>query len=442
VEPGGAVVKAHALQVRAGTMQGTVRAPPSKSETHRAYLLAAQSETPCRVRSPLRGDDTQATLTALRAMGCRLHLQDDDVQFLPAALHAPRETVDCGNSGTTLRLLAATVARFPGRVELTGDASLRQRPNGALLQALQALGATCTSMDGRAPLAIAGPLRSGAVRLPAGSSSQFASALLLSLPFLDGDSTVDLAAPVASAPYLDLTLRMARQFNLRIDESPAAGRSFHVPGGQAPRAERVHVAGDWSSAAFPLVAAAVTGGQVTVSGLDPESPQGDRALLAHLEAFGAKVSWQDGAVRVQAGALASAGTLDVAATPDLFPALAVLASCSRGTTTFTGGAALRHKESDRIAAMAEGLGRMGAQVQERPDGLVIQGGRLQGATVSSRGDHRIHMAFAVAGLAATGTTTVDHPASAAVSYPGFHDALGRAGARFTLLQGNRAEVQP
>jgi 3-phosphoshikimate 1-carboxyvinyltransferase len=439
-------MKAHSVEVRRGTIDGTLRAPPSKSETHRALVLAAQADVPCRVRSPLRSEDTQATLSCLHDLGARLHLQDDDIQFLPAPLRAPKQALDCRNSGTTLRLLTVVATRVGQDVILTGDDSLRSRPNGPLLDALVTLGARVSSQEGRAPITVRGPIRSGVVRLPPKSSSQYASALLLGLALLPGPSTVEMQAPVSSSPYLDVTLASAKQFGLRISESPATasgGRRFDLPGGDVPRAERVNVEGDWSAAAFPLVAAAITGGRATVTAARGDSPQGDRAIGGLLTSFGANVRHTEAGVVCESpasGELVSPGTVDVAATPDLFPALCILAACSRGTTTFTGGTSLRAKESDRIAAMAEGLARMGIAVRERPDGLEVTGGKLQGASIASRGDHRIHMAFAVAGLAATGTTLVDDPACAAVSYPGFHQAMTAAGAPFTLLQGNRAQV--
>ena len=441
-------MKPNALQVKAGRIDGTLRAPPSKSETHRAYLLAAQSDLPCRVRSPLRSDDTQATLSCLHDMGARLHLQDDDVQFRPAPLHAPKGALDCANSGTTLRLLTVAATRFGHEVTLTGDASLRARPNRPLLDALVGLGARVTSDNGKAPITVRGPIRSGVVSLPPKSSSQYASALLLGLAVLPGPSTVELQGPVSSSPYLDVTLASARHFGLHVTEAPRpadGGRRFDLPGGHVPRAERVNVEGDWSAAAFPLVAAAITAGRATVTAVRADSPQGDRAIVGLLHSFGAKVQHDDTGVTCEGpapGGLASPGTVDVAATPDLFPALCILAACSRGTTTFTGGAPLRAKESDRIQAMAKGLAQMGIQVRERPDGLEVDGGKLRGATVASLGDHRIHMAFAVAGLAASGLTTIDDPACAAVSYPGFHKAMTAAGAPFVLLQGNRAELGP
>jgi 3-phosphoshikimate 1-carboxyvinyltransferase len=443
-------MKPTALQVRPGPIDGTFRAPPSKSETHRAYLLAAQSDLPCRVRSPLRSEDTQATLYALHDLGARLVLQDDDVQFLPAPLRTPKGALDCANSGTTLRLLTVAVTRLGHDVTLTGDASLRGRPNGPLLDALVTLGARVNSDGGKAPLTVRGPIRAGVVRLPPRSSSQYASALLLGLALLPGPSTVELQGPVSSSPYLDVTLASARHFGLHVTEAapPAdGGRRFDLPGGDVPRAERINIEGDWSAAAFPLVAAVITGGRATVTAVREDSPQGDRAIVPLLRSFGAKVDHTEAGVTCQGparGDLSSPGTVDVAATPDLFPALCILAACSRGTTTFIGGTALRAKESDRIEAMAAGLRQMGVTVRPRPDGLDVEGGpgpgSLRGASVASLGDHRIHMAFAVAGLAATSTTTVDDPACAAVSYPGFHAAMTKAGAPFLLLQGNRSEV--
>lgn len=438
-------MKPTGLEVRASVIDGVVMVPASKSVTHRSFLLASQSSKPCTVSTPLLSADTRATLSCLLGLGARFHLdadRGDNVQFLPSRLAAPRQALDCANSGTTLRLLAGTAARFGQPVSLTGDASLRSRPNGPLLDALRTLGARTESVAGQAPLTIQGPIRSGAVAFPPESSSQFASSLLLALPFVNGSSTVALAPPVSSSPYLDVTLDVASRAGLEVREATAAngGRLFEVPGDQTVHASHLAVDGDWSSAAFPLAAAAVTGGRVTVKGLDVSGRQGDRAIVEFLGAFGcATVLTADG-LTLQGGPLTSPGTVDVRATPDLFPILCVVAAVARGVTRFTGGAALRGKETDRIAAMADGLRRLGVDAQERIDGLEVVGGTLRGASVESRGDHRIHMAFAVAGLVATGTTRIDDPACADVSFPHFHEALTACGAGFTPLQGNRTEV--
>lgn len=417
------------ITIHPGTVGGTVRVPGSKSVTHRAYVLAARSDRPVTVADPLRAADPDATLACLHRLGARVHLEQRAVRFDPATWQPPADPLDCRNAGTGLRLLTAQAAieRFP--VVLTGDASLRTRPNGPLLDALRRLGAAVDGdRDGRCPYRVEGPMQAGDVRLPPKSSSQFASALLVSLPLLEGPSTVRLDAPVQSRPYLDVTLRTLSDFGVAVHDADASseGRLFSAAGGAVPRAGVVHVPADWSTAAFPLAAAAVTGGKIHVQGPRADDPQGDRAIATLLADFGADVRTGDDAVTVEGGPLESPGTIDVAATPDLFPALCAVAACARGTTTFIGGDALRHKESDRIAAMAAGLDAMGIDVRERPDGLVVEGlgsSRPRGAQLASRGDHRIHMALAVLALAADGPSTIDEPGCVDVSYPSFHDAL-------------------
>lgn len=418
--------------VGGAAVHGTVAAPPSKSATHRAFLLARQSTRTCHVPSPLLSADTRATLACLVRMGANVVLDGGGATFTPAPWTPPREVLACANSGTTLRLLTATAARLPAPVTLDGDASLRARPNSPLLDALRSLGARCVSRDGRAPLTVHGPLLPGAARLPASASSQYASALLLALPFLPGPSTLTLAPPVASAPYLEVTRTMAHAAGLRFEVQPVAGGlEYVVPGDQAVHATQLAVEADWSSAAFPLAAAAVTQGDVTVTGPTPHSPQGDRRIVQLLAAFGCKVDILAGQARVRGAPLHSPGTIDVADTPDLFPVLAAVAACASGTTTFTGGSQLRAKESDRIDAMAHGLHAAGIRTQTTPDGLVVHGGRPRAVQQSTRGDHRIHMALCILALAAPGATVLDHADSPAVSDPAFHDALRTLGASVT-----------
>jgi 3-phosphoshikimate 1-carboxyvinyltransferase len=403
-----------------------LRAPPSKSLTHRAFLLAACSAVDCVVEGPLLGADCRSTLAVLQALGAEVQAVPGGLRFAGGRGLRPAQTVlDCGNSGTTLRLLAGQCARLEGPSRLTGDSSLQGRPNGPLLAALGELGVACDSVEGRAPLTVAGPLRPGAVRLGPRVSSQYGSSLLLALALgPPGVSTVHLAAPVASRPYLELTRRMAAAFGVSWDEDEREdGLWFTVPGGQRPAAERVRIAGDWSSAAFPLVAAAITGQPLRLQGLDAHSPQADRHIVALLRAAGLRLRWEAGELVVQGRAHKALGTVELAAGPDMFPALCALAATLPGRTALVGAPSLRHKESDRIAQMAAGLGGLGVRCEERPDGLVIHGGRTGAGSVESAHDHRIYMAFRVLSLVAEGPVEVDGAGCEAVSYPDFSDHL-------------------
>ncbi len=398
-------------------------APPSKSVTHRAFLLGALAGD-CVVENPLLGADCRATLTALQQLGARATLHPDRVVFTgfdPAPTASP---IDCDNSGTSLRLLAAQAARFDFAVGLTGDASLRRRPNGPLLTALASLGVKITSHAGRAPLSVHGPLHAGAVRINGSVSSQFTSGLLLALAQTPGASQVILTPPVASRPYLDLTAEVADAFGLDWATHPhEGGLRFEIPGGQTPSRARFVVEGDWSGAAFPLVAAAVRGVPITLRGLRADSTQGDRAVVEILGRFGLGVSWHGPRLSLTPGPLTAPGFIDLEATPDLFPALCALAAVTPGETTLGGAPSLRHKECDRISAMTQGLQRLGVTVEELSDGLTVRGGALGTGRIECYGDHRVHMAFALLHGVGAGQVEVNHPQCVAVSYPGFHDDL-------------------
>lgn len=412
-------------------------APASKSVTHRAFLLAALASAPCRVHRPLLGADCRSTLAVLAGLGLRPHLRPDgDVDFEPAAATPPGGPLDCGNSGTTLRLMLGQAALLPFATTWTGDGSLRARPNGPLLAALRELGVGTRSTQGRAPITVSGGLSDAAERqltLAGDLSSQYTSALLLALAQAVGSSRVRLLPPIASRPYLELTVAVAAAFGLTIHthERVDGGLEFLAPGAQRPHLAlddggRGHYAveGDWSGAAFPLIAAALAEVPLSLSGLRADSAQGDRAIVALLRRFGVDVGvTPSGLVGVRGARLRAAERIDVAATPDLFPPLCALAACAPGTTRLHGSVGLRHKECDRIAAMAAGLRACGVSCTELPDGLIIEGGAPRGAALRCEKDHRIHMAFAVLGLAASGPLTIDHPGCVAISYPQFHDHL-------------------
>ena len=417
--------------IRSSVAKGSVTAPPSKSYTHRAMVLGALTRSEFVLRRPLISEDTVATLDALKAFGADVRDIAGELRITSGGLRRASGTIDAKNSGTTMRIMTGIASLLPSTTTLTGDASLVRRPMGPLVDALTQLGARgeYISQPGRPPLRINGPITGSRARISGTVSSQFVSSLLIACTQKEGDTKVEIDGRLTSKPYVDITLTMLREFGADVR---VLDDGFSVPGGQHLELGTYTVPGDFSSAAFPLAAAAVTGGDVTVKNLDPRSPQGDRAILGHLEAFGAKVTSSGDSVRVLAGALKGT-TIDVRDTPDLFPVLAVLGAAADGRTVLTGGENLREKESDRIATTAAFLQAMGARIVPRPDGCEILGGeRLHGATVETQGDHRILMAAAIAGLISSTETRVQDEDSYAVSYPGFLRDMHQLGCRLEV----------
>lgn len=303
---------------------------------------------------------------------------------------------------------------------------------GPLLDALNALGAGAKSLggNGRPPIEIRGILRGGTTTLPGDVSSQFLSSLLMACPLAVEPSDIRVLPPVRSRPYVDMTRRIMHRFGVDVAVDHDV---YRISGGQAYRGAEVDVPGDFSSAAFPLVAAAITDGDVTVTGLDPDGPPGDRIIVDLLRAFGAQVDVSGDRVRVRGGRL-RAQTVDVGGTPDLFPILAVLASQADGETRFVNGGHLRFKESDRIASTVSMLRALGIRAKETEDGCVVSGmSRVFGGSVDAHGDHRILMAAAVAGLVAYGSVDISDPWCFRVSYPSFLDDFRALGALHAVV---------
>ncbi len=394
-------------------------------------VLGALTHSRFSLIDPLISDDTRATVDALLALGAEVHQDSKGLAIYCEKLRAAPGTIDARNSGTTLRLIAGIASLLPSTTTLTGDQSLVRRPMVPLVEALIQLGAKCSYLrtPGTAPVSITGPIDGNRAEIPAGVSSQFVSSLLIACTQKRGDTAVHLKGELRSRPYVDITLGMLRAFGARVEE--VAG-GFVVPGEQVLSGDSYSVPGDYSSAAFPLSAAAVTGGDVTVGNLDPNSPQGDKAILTHLKSFGAKVSPTASSVRVVGGQLR--GTeIDVRHTPDLFPILAVIGAVADGKTVLRGGESLREKESDRIATTTSFLEAMGARVRPLTDGCEIVGGeKLHGATVTTEGDHRILMAAAVAALVSASETRIEDEDSYKVSYPGFMRDMHQLGCRLEV----------
>ncbi len=415
--------------VERSTISGEVYAPPSKSYTHRAILITALGPGG-RVLRPLISADTRATISASKAFGAHVTLNDDvKIDGVSGKPQTPDDVINVLNSGTTLRFCSAVAALTDGAV-LTGDASIRTRPNGPLLSALNDVGAQAFSIrnNNKAPLVVRGKMKGGTAHLNGGVSSQFLSALLIASPLAEGDTRIIIEGELKSRPYAEITLDMLSDAGVKVNVSR---QEFVVPGNQTYNLRSYTIPGDFSSASYPLAAAAVTGSNVTVKGIFP-SRQGDSAIIEILRSMGAEISWdkEKGDLKIRGSELQGVN-VDASLTPDLVPTIAILGAVAEGKTVVYNAEHVRHKETDRLKAMATELSKMGADIKERPDGLEIVGGKLHGAAVHGYDDHRIVMALTVAGFVAGGTR-IDTAESVDVSYPGFFQEMMRLGADVRL----------
>jgi 3-phosphoshikimate 1-carboxyvinyltransferase len=430
------------VRISPSRVRGSARAPPSKSYTHRA-ILAAGYGGGALVKNPLFSADTKATARAVEAYGGSTERVDDDLEVVgfEGTPETPGNVVDCANSGTTMRLTAAAGALLEDLAVLTGDASLRSRPQGPLLDALGDLGARAesTRRNGQAPLVVGDGIDSDAVSIRGDVSSQYITGLLMAGAVTEGGLEIDLTTDLKSAPYVDITLEVLADFGIDAEviggddsEVRASGaEGFRVPGGQSyePTDGEYHVPGDFSSMSYLLAAGTLAAdGELLVEGAYP-SAQGDSAIVSILERMGADIEWDraNGAISVAESELEGI-EVGVADTPDLLPTIAVLGAAAEGATRITDCEHVRLKETDRVAAMATELTKMGVDVEEYEDELVVHGGGLEGATVEGYEDHRIVMSLAVAALVADGETTIEGAEHVDVSFPDFFEVLYDLGA--------------
>ena len=418
-----------------GKLTGRLRVPGDKSISHRSVMLGSLAEGTTRVTGLLEGEDVLSTLGAFHAMGVLAEGPDHGKLVIHGVglhgLKAPKQALDMGNSGTAMRLMAGILAGQAFDSELVGDASLSKRPMQRVSDPLGAMGAViATAEGGRPPLRIAGGRKLHGIdyKIPV-ASAQVKSCLLLAGLYAEGETSV-----TEPAPTRDHTERMLRGFGYAVKTQNAR---VSVQGGGRLKARDIDVPADISSATFFLVGASIAPGSDLVLehvGINPtrigvinilKLMGANLELLNPREAGGEPVA----DIRVRAANLRGIRIPEdqVPLAIDEFPALFIAAACAQGETVLTGAHELRVKESDRIAVMAQGLKRLGIAVRETPDGIVIQGGRLQGGEIDSHGDHRIAMSFAVAALAASGPITVRDCKNVDTSFPGFVELAARTG---------------
>ena len=408
-------------------LTGSVDIPGSKSHTIRAVFFASLADGESTLEKPLDSLDTRSAVGACRALGAEIETGDAwTVRGFGGKPVAPTDVIDVGNSGVTRNLLTSIATLADGHTIITGDEQIRRRPAQPLLDALNQLGAEAfaTGGNGCPPFVIGGPLNGGACSLEA-TSSQYLTSLLVGTPLAANDTDITVTG-LNEAPYVLITLDWLDRLGIRYTHDEALAH-FAVPGGQSYPAFRRQIPADFSSATFFLCAAAIAGGPITIRGLDMTDPQGDKAVVDMLRMMGAGIEERDGDLIASGGTLKGAD-LDLNATPDALPALAVTACFAEGETRLLNVPQARIKETDRITVMTKELGRMGGRVTELDDGLVIEGGPLRGAEVDGHDDHRVVMALAIAAMGAAGTTRISTAEAAAVTFPNFVELMQGLGA--------------
>ena len=397
------------VKIENSILNGRVCIPPSKSAAHRALICSFLSGGG-NVEGIIDSADMKATITALNA------LKNDE------------SIIDCIESGSTLRFIIPIAAALGKSVCFTGSGRLPERPIGEYVRLLEEHGVSCKS-NGYLPLEISGRLSGGTFELRGDISSQYVTGLLLALPLLKEDSKIVLTSALQSKPYVDMTIKVLKDYNINIIEKD---NTYYISGNQSFKACDYTVEGDWSQSAFFLAAGAING-NVEVGAVDFASTQGDREIVDILERFGAKITRGNSSVTAEKSEL-SGIEIDAKNIPDLVPALAVVAARAKGKTIIKNAERLRLKESNRIESVVFNLKKMGVNAIETADGMIIEGNEnINGAELCGFNDHRIVMAFSVLALVANGTTTITDAHSINKSYPSFFDDYNNLGGRANVI---------
>lgn len=418
------------IKLSPAKLKGTVAAVSSKSDVHRLLIAAALSDGETVIRCNGICDDIEATADCLNALGAKIEISDGKITVRPIEKPAKKAELNCRDSGSTLRFLMPVAAALGTETKFVCSKQLQSRPILPLRRELESHEIEFTP-PWQFPVEIKGKLESGKYQLHGNVSSQFITGLLFALPLLDGDSSLRLIPPVESRPYIDMTLGTLKEFGINIEEND---NIFSIKGNQKyVTPKEVEAEGDWSNAAFFLTAGAL-GGDVTVTGLNFDSLQGDKAVIDRLSAMGACVEKSGDSVRVTGGELHGI-SFSAENIPDLVPVLSVAgASAKSGLTVVTKAERLRLKESNRLGAISECLNNIGCVNAETDDGLIIWSGEpLYGGEVFSFNDHRIIMSMAVAAGVATGDIVIRNAEAVTKSYPSFFEDYRALGGKADVI---------
>jgi 3-phosphoshikimate 1-carboxyvinyltransferase len=416
---------------KTGKLSSQVCAPPSKSYTQRMVIAAALANGTSKISNPLLSEDTEATLRVVTALGAKAKVAEGCWTIDGTVpLKSTKESINCGESGATLRFMIPVAALANNSSTLVFQGSFENRPVEPLLASLKELGAkvhSCKLGGKDAVFVLGGGITGGETSIEGNVSSQFISGLMFACPMAQVDTEIMLTSPLESVDYVKMTQAVLVEHGVKV---PVHENHIHIPAGQSYTPSNGRVPGDFSSAAFLLVAAAITSSKVQINNLDYNTLQGDKAIIGILKNMGVNGKVCENSIEIEGtGSFLKPIEVDAKNIPDLVPALAILACYAKGTSHIFGAHRLRLKESDRLESLYLELSKMGAQITINDDGLIIEGSSpLHGTVIDSHNDHRIAMACAIAALIADGETTIQNADCVRKSYPQFFTHLKQIGA--------------
>ena len=412
-------------------ISGQVVCPPNKSYTHRAIFLASLAGNNSRVYNALLSADTISTIEACKKFGAEIEIKNSSIIVKnPIKLGANVPEINTENSGTTIRIASGIASLFSEEIILTGDSSLQKRPMQPLLDALSSIGAQCSSTDGKPPIKIKGKITGGNVTIPGNFSSQFISALLISAPLTENGINLTIEGNLVSKPYLDATIATMKKFGVSVQTLIPYKRYNISP--QIYKNTTFTVPIDFSSLALLLSAAVLNGEEIIVKGSIGNLPQGDEVFIDILEQLGVNVTINNEEIKIKSPEKLKGGRFDLSNSPDLLPPLAILALNTSNPIEIVNVKHARLKETDRIAIISRELVKLGIKIQEKEDGLILETSEnLIGAKLNCENDHRLFMAFCIAGMY-IGNCTITDPESVKISYPNFVEEMNSLGAKIQV----------
>jgi 3-phosphoshikimate 1-carboxyvinyltransferase len=418
-------------KVEKSKISGHITCPANKSYSHRAIFLASLAGNNSKIDNVLFSADTVATIEACRNFGAEIEkINTSIIVKKPIKTDIIVPEIDAKNSGTTIRIASGIASLFTREITLTGDSSLQKRPMQPLLDALESIGAKCSSINGMPPIKITGRILGGDVSIPGNFSSQFISALLICAPLTEKGIDLTIEGNLVSKPYLDATIATMKNFGVTVQTLIPYKKYSIAP--QVYKPSTFTVPMDFSSLALLLSASVLNGENVIIHGRMGNLPQGDKVFIDILEQLGVKVSIKEDQITIQSPKELNGGRFDLSNSPDLLPPLAILALKTTNPIEIINVKHARLKETDRILILARELVKIGIRVQEKEDGLILESPKeSRGASLNSENDHRLFMAFCISGMYVGNCIVTDHE-SVAVSYPDFINEMNRLGAKILV----------